>query len=96
MKRLCLVASICFLAFGCKVRQPNNAIEQAEAYETRAQSYEAMANVIGISPPYDGGHRQTPPVWTFTMMNANLRMLYLKEAKRFRKLAESERRKAKK
>ena len=69
-------------------QSPKPSIESAEIrakrYETRARSYQALADAQSLSPAYSN-----PKFRNYSKLGGhNLRMVYLQEAVRYRKLAE--------
>lgn len=85
-----LFVGLFFLHIGCASsinQSPKPSIESAEIrakrYETRARSYQALADAQSLSPAYSN-----PGFRNYSKLGGhNLRMVYLQEAVRYRKLA---------
>jgi hypothetical protein len=85
-----LCIGLFFLHNGCTPfinQSPNPSIESAEIrakrYETKARSYQALADAQSLSPAYSN-----PGFRNYSKLGGhNLRMVYLQEAVRYRRLA---------
>ena len=88
---LVLLASLCLLLFSCsslgtqsKLVKDGSLEDQIRSYETRARSFQALANSQSLSSPYSSPQYRNHSA----LSGENLRMVYLQEASRYRELAE--------
>lgn len=79
---------ILFFLTGCSSKMPKSAEQKIKNYESRARTYQTLSDMQRLSPPYS----------TFShkgirshLQNEHLRVAYLKEARRYRQLANQER-----
>lgn len=78
---------IVFQFASCQQARFRTAEERIKSYENRARHYQTLSDIQRLSPPYQVfGKRVTRN----SLYNPNLRMVYLQEARRYRKLAEEE------
>ena len=89
-----LLPSLCILLFSCsslgtqsKLVKDGSLQDQIRSYESRARSFQALANSQSISSPYSSPQSRNHSA----LSGENLRMVYLQEASRYRELAEQAR-----
>ena len=86
-----LLISFCILLSSCsslgtqsKLEKDGSLEDQIRSYESRARSFQALANSQSLSSPYSSPHSRSHSA----LSGENLRMVYLQEASRYRELAE--------
>ena len=86
-----LLISFCILLSSCsslgtqsKLEKDGSLEDQIRSYESRARSFQALANSQSLSSPYSSPHSRSPSA----LSGENLRMVYLQEASGYRELAE--------
>ena len=73
-----------FLVAGCSNHQSRSPQQQLEFYESKARHYQTLSDLQRLSPPYS---ITTHKVILSQGNNGHLRMAYLMEARRYKKLA---------
>ena len=86
-----LLTSFCILLISCsslgtqsKLVKDGSLEDQIRSYESRARSFQALANSQSLSSPYSSPRSRNHSA----LSGENLRMVYLQEASRYRELAE--------
>ena len=83
----CIQTSIYFillLLISCTAKKKfDSPAEKVKAYESRARTYQALADAQRLSPPYSATRLRG----NLGIHNPSMRMTYLNEAKRYRALA---------
>ena len=75
---------ILFLLISCTAQKNfDSPFEKVKEYESRARTYQALADAQRLSPPYSTSRLRGAT----GIHNPSMRMTYLSEAKRFRALA---------
>ena len=75
---------ILLLLFSCTAQKKfNSHTEKVKAYESRARTYQALADAQRLSPPHSTSRLRG----AMGIHNPSMRMIYLSEAKRYRALA---------
>ena len=82
-----LLILILFLFASCQQSRLRTAEERIKFYENRARHYQTLSDIQRLSPPHKVFGKR---VARNNLHNPNLRMVYLQEARRYRKLAEEE------
>jgi hypothetical protein len=73
-----------FFSFSCGKKEFLTIEQKIEFYQSRAKTYRALANAQRLSPPYSDNKLSIKSKLT----NQPMRMIYLKEAKKYQELAE--------
>ena len=75
---------ILLLLISCTAQKKfDSPVEKVKAYESRARTYQALADAQRLSPPYSTSRLRGAT----GIHNPSMRMTYLSEAKRYRALA---------
>ena len=73
-----------FFSFSCGKKEFRTIEQKIDFYQSRAKTYQALADAQRLSPPYSSKKSSIKSEF----YNQSMRMTYLKEAKKYQELAE--------
>ena len=73
-----------FFSFSCGKKEFRTIEQKIDFYQSRAKTYQALADAQRLSPPYIGKKLSIKS----DLYNQSMRITYLKEAKKYQELAE--------
>ena len=79
-----IISASFFIFLSCSNHSSKSPPEKIKYYESRARHYQTLSDLQRLSPPYSSfNHKQQ----ITRLNNDHMRMAYLNEARRYRKLA---------
>ena len=84
--RFILISLSCLTQGSCTSYSENSPAEKIKYYESRARHYQTLSDLQRLSPPYSSFNHKEQVI---RLNNDHMRMAYLNEARRYRKLAQN-------
>ena len=86
IRKVLLISVSFFILANCSNHSPKTRTEKIKYYESRARHYQTLSDLQRLSHPYTSFNSKQMNV---RLNNDHMRMAYMNEARRYRKLAQN-------